>query len=181
MKGLRSIGVMAVILAALVAVYVLTSRPDVPEDAPRPELWSAPMEDLVSVTIALPASGERGAWIRGADGDWYGAGADGRKVDAQRWGGVSLLLSGPKAERLIAAAATPEQLASYGLLRPRMTVDLVLEGDRRIHVDVGDATPGGAAFYVRRAASTAVYTVHQTWFGVLERLVVDPPYATDAG
>lgn len=180
MTGLRSIGVMAVILAALAALYVLASRPaDVPPDAPRPDLWSAPMDDLVAVTIALPASGKRGAWVRGAGGDWYGAGADRRKVDSQRWGGVSLLLSGPKAERLIAAAATPEQLASYGLLRPRMTIDLVFEGDRRIHVDVGDPTPGGAAAYVRRAGSADVYTVHETWFAVLERLVVDPPTVKD--
>lgn len=174
--GLRSIGVMAAILAALAAVYVLASwRAEVPEDAPRPALWSAPVEDLVSVTIDFPAAGNNGAWVRGEDGDWYGAGTDGRKVDAQRWQGVALLLSGPRAERLIAVRATPEQLASYGLLQPRMAVDLVLKGDRRIRVEVGDPTPGGSAFYVRRATSTDVHTVHQTWFEVLERLVVDPP------
>jgi hypothetical protein len=179
--GLRSIGVMALILAALWGVYVLTGPPaGVPEGAPRPELWSAQVEDLVSLTIALPAAGKEEAWIKGADGGWYGQGADGRKVDVRRWGGgIPLLLSGPKAERLIAAAATPEQLASYGLLRPRMTVDLVLEGDRRIRVDVGDPTPGGSAYYLRLAARTEVYTVHETWFEVLERLVLDPPYAAD--
>ena len=94
--------------------------------------------------------------------------------------GIPLLLSSPKAERLIAAAATPEQLASYGLLRPRMTVDLVLTGDRRIGIEVGDPTPGGDAYYVRVSAHTDVYTVHETWFAVLERLVLDPPYATDS-
>jgi hypothetical protein len=173
---------MAVILTALAVVYVLITRPgDIPEEVSRPELWSAPMVDLVSVTIDLPALGKRGAWVRGAEGDWYGEGADGRNVDARRWRGVSLLLSGPKAERLIAAGATSEQLASYGLLRPRMTVDLMLEGDRRIRVDVGDPTPDGSAFYVRRGASTDVYTVHETWFEVLERLGVDPPYAPDGG
>jgi hypothetical protein len=178
--GLRSIGVMAVILAALFAVYVLTGPPaDVPEDAPRPELWSAPMDDLVALTIVLPAAGKEGAWLKGADGAWYGK-ADGRKVDARRWGGgIPLLLSGPQAERLITAAATPEQLASYGLLRPRMTVDLLLEGGRRIGIDVGDPTPAGSAYYVRLASQPEVYTVHETWFEVLERLVLDPPYATD--
>jgi Domain of unknown function (DUF4340) len=180
--GLRSIGVMAVILAALAAVYVLASRPaDVPEDAPRPALWSAAVEDLVAVTIDLPEAGRQGAWVRGGEGDWHGAGGDRRKVDPGRWQGVSLLLSAPRAERLIMAGANPEQLASYGLLKPRMTVELVLADDRRIRAEVGDPTPGGSAFYIRHAASTDVYTVHRTWFEVLERLVVDPPYASNGG
>jgi hypothetical protein len=171
--GLPSIGVMAVILAALAAVYVLTSGPpDIPEDA-RPALWSAPVDDLVAVTITLPAAGKSEAWIRGEDG-WYGADAGG-EVDARRWRGVPLLLSGPRAERLIAAGATPAQLASYGLLPPRMTVDLALAGGRRIGAEVGDPTPGGPACYVRPAAGTDVYAVHQTWCEVVERLVVDPP------
>jgi hypothetical protein len=63
--GLRSIAVMAVILAVLWTVYVLTEPPaGVPEGAPQPELWSAQVEDLVSLTIALPAAGKEGAWIK---------------------------------------------------------------------------------------------------------------------
>jgi Domain of unknown function (DUF4340) len=175
--GARSIAAMAVILAALWAVYLLTGPPaDAPEEAPRPALWSAQADDLVAVTIALPSAGKEGAWIKGANGDWYDQKRDGRNVDVRRWGGgIPLLLSGPKAERLIAAAPAPEQLAAYGLLRPRMTVDLVLKGEQRIGVEVGDPTPDGSAYYVRVAARPQVYTVHATWFGVLERLVLDPP------
>ena len=132
------------------------------------------------MTVGLPAAGKQEAWTKDTNGDWYGAGSERRKVDMARWGGgVPLLLSGPKAERLIAPAATPEQLASYGLLQPRMTVDLVLRDDRRIRAEVGDATPAGSAYYVRLADSADVYTVHRTWVEVLERLVLDPPYAKD--
>lgn len=99
----------------------------------------------------------------------------------QRWGGgIPLLLSGPGAERLIAAAATDKQLESYGLKAPRMKIELTLKNEDTILVDIGDRTPDGQTYYIKKRDSQAVYTVDHTWYEVLERLVREPPYPATA-
>jgi hypothetical protein len=169
---------MAGLLVALGVLYVVISRPEPePRVAPRPPIWSVEMDELETVAIDLPSAGKSEAWVRRADRDWYFDRPNGPKVDARRWGGgIPLLLSGPRAERLIAAGATADQLRIYGFDTPRMTVDLVLENGTVIAVEIGEPTPDGSAYYVRLAGSTDVYSVHRTWFAELDRLVLDPPY-----
>jgi hypothetical protein len=95
----------------------------------------------------------------------------------KRWGGgIPLLLSGPGAERLIASESTDEQLQMYGLEDPKMKIDLTLENEDTINIEVGDRTPDGQACYIKLVKSNDVYTVHYTWYEVLERLVLEPPY-----
>ena len=95
----------------------------------------------------------------------------------KRWGGgIPLLLSGPGAERIIADNATDEQLEMYGLVDPKMRIDLTLENEDNINIEVGDSILTGQARYVKLIDSGDVYTVHYTWYEVLERLVLEPPY-----
>ena len=95
----------------------------------------------------------------------------------KRWGGgIPLLLSGPGAERLIVDNASEKQLEIFGLIEPRMKIDLTLENRKTIQIDVGDSTPDVQGFYVRLRQSKAIYTVHESWVHVLERLVLEPPY-----
>jgi hypothetical protein len=175
------IPIMAVLLVALAAFYAITSRPELEPLAPaRPSLWSLEMDRLVAVTIRLPAEGRSEAWVRHDDQAWYFDRPNGPKADVRRWGGgIPLLLSGPRAERLIAAEASAEQLAAFGLDNPKMEIDLVLEDRDAIKIAVGDGTPDGQAYYIRLIESSQVYSVHQTWHAALERLVLDPPYAED--
>lgn len=175
------IPIMAVILVALAVTYVITSRPaPAPPAPPRASPWSLEMDRLVAVAIRIPAAGKRQAWVRRDDQAWY-FDPDGRKVDARRWGGgIPLLLSGPQAERLIAAAASAEQLVAFGLEAPSMEIDLVLENQDTLAIAVGDPTPDGQAYYVKLTDSSAVYTLHRTWHAALERLVLDPPYPEPA-
>ena len=99
----------------------------------------------------------------------------GPKVDTVRWGGgIPLLLSGPVATRLIAEQATAQQLELYGLDKPIMQIDLTLDNGDHIRTEIGDSTPNGQGYYIRRA--DLIYAVDYTWFDVLERLVLDPPY-----
>ncbi len=95
----------------------------------------------------------------------------------KRWGGgISLLLSGPGAELLIADNASEKQLGIFGLIEPRMKIDLTLENSKTIQIDVGDSTPDAQGFYVRLRHAKVIYTVHETWYHILERLVLEPPY-----
>ena len=175
---LRAIVIMAAVLVALGALYAIASRPRlVPQPEPRPIVWSVEMQELAAIAISLPRQAKSETWAKRDDGYWYFDGAGGPKVDMNRWGGgIPLILSGPAAERHITAEPTAEQLESYGLASPRMVIRLTLKDDRTIDVAVGDDTPNGQACYLRLTGSGDVYTVHRSWYEVLERLVLEPPY-----
>lgn len=176
---LRSIIAMAAALAVLgVVLHFFGPRPQaVPVAEPRTFVWSFDFTKLQRIAIELPAAGKSEAWVKHADGSWYFDRPDGPKVDQKRWGGgIPLILSGPGAERLIASEATGDQLAIYGFGEPRMIIGITTEGGETVEVAVGDRTPDLEACYVATVGSNTVYSVDSTWYDVLERLVLDPPY-----
>ena len=175
---LKSILVLAVMLAASGILYYFTSQTEPPPPAkPRPFVWDVDMEELAKMEINLPPHGKREAWVKHDDRYWYFDQPERPKVNMKRWGGgIPLLLSGPGAERLIAENASEKQLEIFGLIEPRMKIDLTLENRKTILIDVGDSTPDAQGFYVRLRQSKAIYTVHESWYHVLERLVLEPPY-----
>ncbi len=170
---------MAAAVIALGAVLYFTTRPapPPPAPAPRPYVWSFDMDQLARIRISLPRTGRSEAWVEHADRYWYFDAPGGPEVDLARWGGgIPLILSGPGANRLIAENATADQQKVYGLAAPLMQILLTLKNNDQVTVDVGDATPDGGAYYIRKAGSPGVFTVDATWYRVLERLVLDPPY-----
>ena len=176
---LRGLLVMAVIMIALGLYLGLNRQPEpLPPAGPRISVWSINPESLTGLVIELPVEGESRAWMRDDDGNWHFDSPHGPNVDKSRWGGgIPLLLSGPNAERLIAEDVTTEQLLAFGLDEPEMTVALTLADGDTVRIDVGDATPDGRATYIRLRKSRSVYSVHQTFREVLERLARDPPYS----
>ena len=176
----RAILVLAGLVAAVGLLALITNSvggPDPPSPAESREyVWSVPVEDLHRMAIDLPALGLAQSWVIGSDARWHFDEPDGPAVDTRRWGsGIPLLLSGPAARRPITAEASPEQLIAFGLADPSMLVDLDLVDGDAIAIDVGDPTPDRSAFYIRLRESAAVYTVPESWYRVLERLVVEPP------
>jgi FKBP-type peptidyl-prolyl cis-trans isomerase len=175
---LKSIFVLAAMLAASGILYYFTSQTEPPPPAkPRHFVWDVEMEELTKIAISLPLSQKNEAWVKHKDRYWYFDQPDGEKVNMKRWGGgVPLLLSGPGAERLITENADEKQLEIFGLLEPSMKIDLTLENNKTIQIDVGDSTPDAQGFYVRLRHAKAIYTVHESWYHVMERLVEEPPY-----
>ena len=177
-RRLRSLLLLAAAAAGLAVTLFYVSRPQpAPVTEPRPFVWEFDMTELVRMEIALPRAGLRERWRQGDDRQWYFDDERGRPVNADRWGGgIALLVSGPGANRRIAEDAADEQLQRFGLTEPQMTLRLTLTGGALVEVIVGDATPDGRSYYVKEATARSVYTVDHTWYGVLERLVTDPPY-----
>ena len=175
---LRLILILAGVAAALGVAYHYSSRPQPqPRPEPRPFVWSVDMTELARMTIALPGLGLEETWEKHEDRQWYFAGPDGPGVDRNRWGGgIPLLLSGPGANRRIAADATAEQIVRFGLNEPQMAIGLTLDNGDSLDIIVGDATPDRRNYYIQRVGSDGVYTVDHTWFEVLRRLVTEPPY-----
>jgi hypothetical protein len=169
---------MLVVVVVLGAVFYVTRRPrPAPPAQARPYVWLVDMTELERMVISLPPSGKSEQWIKHADQYWYFDKPQGPKVDMKRWGGgIPLILSGPASNRRIAAAATDEQLSLYGLVNPPMRIMLTLKTGQTIDIVVGDGTPDQQAHYIKLAGSREVYTVDATWYDVLARLVLDPPY-----
>ena len=178
---LRNILILLVILLALGGYFYFTNRPEPP---PPPEtrlfVWLLEMEDITHIEIELPREGRSQAFIKIKEGDkfpWYFDNPQRSAVDAQRWGGgIPLLLSGPGANRVIAENTTEEKLAEFGLTQPQMKITLTLENGESLNITVGNRTPDGLNFYVQAPDSNDVALVDFTWYGVLERLVKEPPY-----
>ena len=182
---LRNILILLVILLALGGYFYFTSRPEPP---PPPEtrlfVWLVEIEDIKHIEIELPREGKRQAFIKVKESDkfpWYFDDPQRSAVDTKRWGGgIPLLLSGPGANRIIAENATAEKLTEFGIIQPRMKITLTLENGEILKITVGDSTPDGINFYVQAPDSNDVALVDFTWYGVLERLVKEPPYVLPA-
>ena len=176
--------ILLAILAVLGGTFFLVSRP---KPGPPPQVkeyvWLIEQEDIDRVTMALPRQTPplSQSFVRIKQDDkfpWFFDDASRSPVDAQRWGGgIPLLLSGPGADRDIADNASSEQLALFGFSGPIMVIDLELSDGRNMQIRVGDSTPDGANYYVKAPGTNAVATVDRTWYEVLSKLVVQPPYA----
>lgn len=175
---LRNILILLAIFIAMGWYFYVTSRPE-PEPRPEPQLyvWMIEQEEITRIEITLPYEDKSQAFVKGEDRQWYFDDPERSPVDTKRWGGgIPLLLSGPGAERAIAENATEEKLAEFGLTQPRMEIALTLENGEILHITIGNSTPDGTAFYVQVPDSNDVAIVDYSWYGVVERLVKEPPY-----
>lgn len=179
---LKSILILLVVLLALGGYFYYSSRPQpVPQPAPQVFVWLFEMEELQRVEMQLPQENLNQAFIKEADRSWSFDDAQRAKVDMKRWGGgIPLLLSGPAAARVIATNATAEKLAEFGLTQPQMKIILTLESGKIMDIIVGHSTPDGTNYYVQAPGSNDVALVDYTWYGVLERLIKDPPFISPA-
>jgi len=176
-----SILTLVVILAALALYFFVLKPPPTSDDEPEPDptifIWSVDMNELQHMAISLPKEDMSESFVKHEDKYWYFDDPPGPKVDMDRWGGgIPLLLSGPGANRLIAEEATEEQLAVFGFTQPSMEIVLTMENENTLNIKIGDSAPDGISYYVKLVGSNDIYTVDYTWYDVLERLVLEPPY-----
>ena len=64
----------------------------------------------------------------------------GEPVDNDRWGGVPLLLTGPRSSRVLEEVV--QDPASFGLDPPLTHIVITLRSEREIDLFIGDKTPG---------------------------------------
>ena len=179
----KNITILVVVLAVLAGTFYIVSRPrpGAPQE-PKEYVWLIEQEEIDRVTMSLPRENPplSQSFVRIKQDDkfpWFFDDAKRTPVDAQRWGGgIPLLLSGPGADRVIADNASAEQMTIFGFDQPLMVIDLELTDQRRMRIDVGDSTPDGSNYYVKAPGLRAVATVDRTWYEVLSKLIVEPPY-----
>ena len=161
-----------ILLAGVVFYFHLTIPGQKQEK--RPEIWSVDGEKIYHITIRLPHQKKTIAFFQDKEEHWRFDDETRHPVDPKRWGGIVILVSGPKSKRLIAEKV--EDLEEYGLTDPQMVVILGVKGRKDpLEILFGGRTPEEDHFYVKLKHSSPVYLIHGTYFQVLERLVLEPP------
>lgn len=168
-------------LIAGVAWQALLRDGDDEELAPaarRERLYAVPQDDIASVMVRT-ADGEA-AFRRGADGSWAFDADPPLPVNPDRWGGVTLLLSGPEVERVLVAAGIGDAANGgadeFGLDAPSAVVRVGLADGSAVTARLGDATPDGRNVYAQVEGRDEVALVNAPWGEALTRLATDPPF-----
>ncbi len=180
---LQNILILLTILLAVGGCFYFINIPEAPETLePQEYVWLIDMEEIKHIEIQLPREDKSEAFIKISEEDkfpWYFDDPQRSAVDTDRWGGgITLLLSGPAAGRIIAKNASTEKLTEFGLTQPQMDITLILENEYIMNIKVGDMTPNGLYCYVQAPGTNDVALVDYTWYDVIERLVTEPPYAS---
>lgn len=146
--------------------------------ARRERLYAVAQDDIASVAVRT-ADGEA-AFRRSEDGSWAFDADPPLPVNPDRWGGVTLLLSGPEVERVLVAAdmggATDGDADEFGLDAPSAVVRVGLADGSAVTARLGDSTPDGRNVYAQVEGRDAVALVNAPWGEALTRLATDPPF-----
>jgi len=164
-----------VALFLLLGGYALISQLTRSPEKPKLPPWVYSMDDDALIAIDISYQGKSVSFRRDDNLRWHFDRPDGPPVNLQRWGGIPLLLSGPRSRRVVTQQA--EDLAPYGLASPQMVITLGFGGPP-LEILVGDKTPDGKGYYMQVRGYPTIYVVDYTWGDVIARLVTEPPYVT---
>ncbi len=107
---------------------------------------------------------------------WAFTDPEGIPPNFNRWGGVTLLLSGPGTRRdLTAVQATIDDPAQYGLDDPNTIVDVGLTANRNVQFRLGDLTTDGRHHYGQVVGFPDLFLIASSWGDVISRLANEPP------
>ncbi len=188
--------IILVVALILVGGYVYFYELRRPTQFVTPPLWfyNLEMDRISGIDVAL--QDKKISFVRDpADKSFHFNDAAKTPVNLERWGGVTLLLSGPQSKRLLCTETgkaslpppcnNPDIYANYGLTKPSVVVDVTLEDkddqtDKLVHntftLFIGDQTPDGQNNYVQMKDYPQIFLVDGSWGSVFARLVTEPPY-----
>ena len=169
--------VVLAVVAAVSAIIMINDDSDTPDRVRIQREFCYNIDDEAVRTVSIRTGGMEQTWVRDDNRRWHFDTTDGDPVDRARWGGVTLLLSGPQHVRELAGAAA--HLDRYGLVSPDTVIRIgVAGGVGGVVVRLGDRTPDGGENYAQKDDDPGVYLIDSTWGEALTKLVREPPYQT---
>ena len=132
------------------------------------------VDDDAINSVAIQYFGETQKFVLDPNRTWRFTSFDGERVNINRWGGVTLLLSGPQFTRQLSADAP--DLGRYGLENPATVITVGLEGIGEVEIRLGDTTPDGGKHYAQFEDDPGIYLIDSSWGDVISRLVTEPPH-----
>ena len=166
-----------VVLAIAVGVvaYINPFSSDEKKEPEPPWFYQVAMDDIE--TIAITHKGDRESFLRVAKDTWAFEDPEGIPPTHRRWGGMTLLLSGPQTRRdLTETSIIIDDPAQYGLDDAHTVIDVGLTADRSLQVRLGDETTDGKHLYSQVIGFEQLFLVAASWGGVMSRLATEPPY-----
>jgi hypothetical protein len=163
--------VVSLVMVAGYVFFIQIGEQAEDKDEP-PWFYNVDMSNMTRISIT--DRGEEAVFFLGEDGHWHLDDPEGLPVGQDRWGGINLLLSGPKSRRLL--DVQPTDLEPYGLDSPPVRIDVDLKDGRTIPVLLGFPTPDGVGVYAQVEGFPQVFTIFSGWGEVLTRLITEPPY-----
>ena len=171
-----TLGLVIVVAIAAVVVYINPFKDEV-DSGPEPPWFYQVSEDAIE-TIEVVHDGKRVKFVRDEVRQWEFEEHPGVPPAHRRWGGMVLMLTGPKTRRLLQESFADK--SQYGLADPSTIVDVTLSGDRRIQVFLGDPTTDGGHLYGQITGHAfdfpQLFLINAGWGKVLTRLVSEPPF-----
>ena len=165
------------IVAAVSTIIVANDDPGTPDRVQPPASSPCTIDDDAIRTVSIRTGGVKQTWVKDDNRRWHFDTTDGDPVDPARWGGVTLLFSGPQHCRKLAGAAA--HLDRYGLVSPDTVIRVgVQEGAIALEVRLGDRTPDGVSYYAQTDDDPGVFLIDATWGEALTKLVYEPPHQT---
>lgn len=168
------LSVLLVVILGLIggSVYI-TQELSTKEREPRPDwLYRIDIEDITSISVTT--SGGNMSYVH--DGDqWIIKDGNDTPVFIDKWAGTTLLLSGPRSDRLLAEEI--DDPAKYGLEPPQTEVTVVDQNGLPLTFHLGSTTSDGSQRYTRLVGSGRLFTVAAIWGDVVSKLATEPPYA----
>ena len=175
--GIKQVAALLIALA-IVGGFVLVQESS-QDSSPIPSdtfLYNIRERDVSLVEITYNGDTERFVWD-GQERFWVFDDQSRAVVSEYRWGGVTLLLEGPRYERLL--KVDEADLGRYGLDPPSTTIWVGLDSGHTFALNLGTTTPDGLNHYVRLEGADEVALVDRSWGDVLTGLVTEPPYETE--
>ena len=165
-----------VVLAIAVGVFVIINPFEEPEEVRTRDPWfyQVEMDDITNIEVNHLTDSV--SFEKDEVGIWAFTDPKGIPPSNRRWGGITLLLSGPQTRRDLTATRTIiEDPAEYGLDDPDTIVNLGLTGDRSLQFRLGDTTTNGEQHYGEIPGFPYLFLIARSWGDVLTRLAVEPP------
>ena len=174
----RVTGVLILIIVVLGGYAVL--RPQVEEDASladRP--WFYIVEDTEINKLDAEYYGDEEVFVRDETRKWHIGSLEGPQV-GEAFAGTPFLAAGARSPRIITQDPSDAELATYGLVDPRIKLRVYLEDGDNWRVLIGNLTADRVNNYAQVEGFDDVYLLDRTWGEHMARLITDTPIGPSA-
>jgi hypothetical protein len=136
----------------------------------QPWLWKVGVDDIRHIQVAHDG---QSVSFRQEGKQWVIEDGFDTPVFMERWGGITLALSGPRGDRTL--SETIEDPGKYGLASPYASIVVTDRSGNVVEIQLGDPTPDQENQYVR-LSDGRLSTIAKPWADVVAGLVTRPPY-----
>lgn len=176
--NVRTTFVLVMFLSVVAGYFLLADfRGSAASEPTAPWFYTANMDDINR--IAFKTDDGQVAFYQDKSGNtpiWRFDDEFAMPLDIARWGGITLLLSGPQSRRALIRDLKEEQKEHYGVDTPVLSVDVRLTGERQVRVHLGDKTPDNLNYYILQEGNPGLYLIDGTWGDVLSKITREQPY-----